>query len=136
MDRILVAIDDSREARDALKYALEQFTEATIYAVHVPEVSNVTLDTSYDASMTNEAEERAQDVLETATTIAEEYGRTIETELAYGHPAKAIVSYATETEIDQIVVGSRGKGGVKRVLLGSIAETIIRRADCPVTVVR
>ena len=136
MDRILVAIDDSQEARDALKHALEQFSEATIYVVHVPEVANITLDTSYDASMTDEAEERAKDILETARTIAGEYGRPIETELVFGHPAKAVVSYATENEIDQIVIGSRGKGGVKRVLLGSIAETIIRRADCPVTVVR
>ncbi|WP_137289846.1 universal stress protein [Natronorubrum halophilum] len=136
MNRVLVAIDDSREARDALKYALEQFPNATVYAAHVPEVANVSFDTSLGASMTDEAEDRAEDVLETATTIAGEHGRTIETELVFGHPAKAMVSYAEENDIDQIIVGSRGRNGVDRLLLGSVAETIIRRANCPVTVVR
>ncbi|MXV64146.1 universal stress protein [Natronorubrum sp. JWXQ-INN-674] len=136
MDRVLVAVDDSQEARDALKYALEQFPEATIYAAHVPEVQNISFDTSATASMTDEAEDRAEAILETAMTIAAEHDRTIEPELVFGHPAKAMVSYAEENDIDQIVVGSRGKDGVKRVLLGSIAETIMRRANCPVTVVR
>ncbi|WP_436347836.1 universal stress protein [Natronorubrum sp. FCH18a] len=135
MDRVLVALDDSPEARDALHYALEQFPETTIYVAHVPEVPTMSFDSNAE-SVTDEAEEQAHAVLETATSIAAEHERSIETELVFGHPAKAIVSYAEENDIDHIVVGSHGKDGVKRVLLGSIAETILRRADCPVTVVR
>ncbi|SIR74713.1 universal stress protein [Natronorubrum thiooxidans] len=136
MDRVLVAIDDSREARDALKYALEQFSDATIHVIHVPEVPSVSFDMAPDSSMTDQAEDQAADILESAREIASERGRTVETDVVFGHPAKATISYAEDNDIEQIIVGSRGKGGMKRVLLGSVAETIIRRADCPVTVVR
>ncbi|MCU4743510.1 universal stress protein [Halobacteria archaeon AArc-m2/3/4] len=134
MERVLVAMDDSEEARMALEHAFERFPEATVHVVHVPETSNFTFD--FDSTITEEAQKRAETVLEEARTVANEYDRTIEAELVFGHAAEAVVSYADEHDIDQIITGSRGAEGPKRLLLGSVAETIVRRASCPVTVVR
>ncbi|QFU83028.1 universal stress protein [Natronorubrum aibiense] len=136
MDCILVAVDDSPEARNALDYALEQFPDATIRVIHVPEFTSGSFDMDAEATVTEQAEQQAADVLEHARELAAERGRPIETEVVFGHPAKATLAYADDNDIEQIVVGSRGQGGMKRILLGSVAETIMRRADCPVTVVR
>ncbi|WP_276253375.1 universal stress protein [Halomontanus rarus] len=130
MKRVLVAMDDSQEAKAALAHALEQFPDAAIHVVHALETSTVTFD--LDSTVTEEAET----ILEEAETTANESGRTVETEVIFGHAAKAVVSYADDNDIDQIVVGSRGASGAERLLLGSVAETIVRRAACPVTVVR
>ncbi|MFC4438019.1 MULTISPECIES: universal stress protein [Natrialbaceae] len=133
---VLVAVDDSEEARQALEHALETFPDAAIRVVTVLEVELSDMPGSSDASAEDAAREDAEEILSDAVAIAEEYGQTVETDVVTGHPAKATVSFADERDVDHIVIGSRGKGGVKRVLLGSVAETVVRRADCPVTVVR
>jgi nucleotide-binding universal stress UspA family protein len=52
-----------------------------------------------------------------------------------GHPADEIVRYAQDYDADLIVIGTRGYGGIKRVLLGSIANRVMRQATCPVLIV-
>jgi nucleotide-binding universal stress UspA family protein len=53
-----------------------------------------------------------------------------------GHPAGELLTLASEAGADEIYVGTHGRGGVKRLLLGSVAETVVRKAGCPVIVVR
>jgi len=53
-----------------------------------------------------------------------------------GHPAEEIVAAARTWGADLIVIGSHGRGGLGRVLLGSVAESVMRHAPCPVLVVR
>jgi nucleotide-binding universal stress UspA family protein len=53
-----------------------------------------------------------------------------------GHPAEEIVAAAKAWPADLIVIGSHGRGGLGRVLLGSVAEAVMRHAPCPVLVVR
>jgi len=53
-----------------------------------------------------------------------------------GRPADESIALADTDEIDQVVMGSRGLSGVKRLLLGSVAETVVRRATVPVNIVR
>lgn len=71
-----------------------------------------------------------------AEATAKEYDRAVETEPIFGQPAKAVVSYVDERDGDRIVVGSGGKSGPTRGLLGSVAETVTRRASGPATIVR
>ncbi|MFC6764298.1 universal stress protein, partial [Natrinema soli] len=71
-----------------------------------------------------------------ADARAADHGRSIDTTVVVGQPADAIVDHATENEIDLIVVGSHGRTGFSRVLLGSVAERIARQAPVPVTIVR
>jgi nucleotide-binding universal stress UspA family protein len=81
-------------------------------------------------------EEHAQEQLKTAT---EEHGRanfTIKsTQVRAISAAGAILDYATENEIDLVVMGTHGRRGLRRLLLGSVAEEVVRLAPCPVLTV-
>ena len=82
------------------------------------------------------AEERAAGLLEEAEATAAEANLDIETDSTVGRPARTIVEYADEEGFDHIIVGSHGGKGLSRVLLGSVAETVVRRSSVPVTVAR
>jgi nucleotide-binding universal stress UspA family protein len=66
----------------------------------------------------------------------EEYTGTVTTELIYGRPVHVIPRYVETHGVDEVVIGSRGRDGTARLLLGSVAETVVRRVPIPVTVVR
>ncbi len=139
---ILVPIDGSPQAQEALEYAMREFPEATFTALTLFNPAEMGAGgtemgmASYADRWMEIEEERAEERFERARALAEEHGVTIETETDLGRPARAIVDYAEEHSIDQIVMGSHGRDGVSRVLLGSVAETVVRRSPCPVTVVR
>jgi nucleotide-binding universal stress UspA family protein len=82
------------------------------------------------------AKDRAEDRLEDARERAAEAGVEVATDIDTGRPARTIVDYAEEHDVDGIVMGSHGRDGVARVLLGSVAETVVRRSPIPVTIVR
>ena len=75
-------------------------------------------------------------LLERATETAGGRGVTPETAVATGKPARLIVDYAEEHDVDHIVLGSHGRRGLARVLIGSVAETVVRRSPASVTVIR
>ena len=64
------------------------------------------------------------------------FGGRLLTHVASGSACKQILQVAIDVQADLLVVGTHGRGGVKRVLLGSVAETVVRKASCPVLVVR
>ncbi len=68
--------------------------------------------------------------------MAESGVESVERVIEVGRPTKVIVEYADEHDINQIVMGSHGRSGMSRILLGSVAEIVVRRASVPVTVVR
>lgn len=132
MEKIVVPVDGSEESMDALRYAFGLFPTATIEIVHIIEV-----DSFPDSKNAVElAAERADEVLSQAESVAAEANRDIETVRLRGHAAKAIATYAEENDADHIVLGSTGRTGLKRVLFGSVAESVTRRASVPVTIVR
>jgi nucleotide-binding universal stress UspA family protein len=81
-------------------------------------------------------EELAEELLEMVKAYAAKRGADIETDMLRGRPDRAIVQRAGEGEYDLIVIGSHGRDGVARVLLGSVAEKVVRRSPVPVLVVR
>ncbi|WP_331236543.1 universal stress protein [Natronorarus salvus] len=137
---VLVPVDGSPASRRAAEYAYEQFPDATVRLLYV-------LDPMVDYSRrlafpgyTDEDEytterEEADAILDSLVRDAPEE-IAVETELAAGAPAGAIVEFCDENDVDQIVIGSHGREGVARFLLGSVAETVVRRSVVPVTVVR
>ena len=68
--------------------------------------------------------------------VTDAYDATFATETVVGRPARTIVDYAEQEDVDAVVIGSHGGEAVGRVLLGSVAETVVRRSPVPVTVVR
>ena len=140
-DSVLVAFDGSPLSERALTYAVENFPNATITATYVIDPIDSIVDVESGGlpvaeGWYDEAKERATAVLESAGTLAADHGVDLETATGVGKPARAIVDYADEHGIDQIVMGSHGRSGIDRAILGSVAETVTRRAGVPVTIVR
>jgi nucleotide-binding universal stress UspA family protein len=137
--RLLVPLDGSPPSQEALRYALETFPDATIVLVHVltPIDGNVGPDglLSDPAGVVDSQRARAEELFDEAEATAGD-DRAVERELLAGRPATEIVECAAEHDIDQIVMGSHGRDGAARLLLGSVSETVVRRSPVPVTVVR
>ncbi|NHX35265.1 MULTISPECIES: universal stress protein [Halolamina] len=140
---VLVAVDGSPQAAAALEHALAQFPDADIVALTAidPVAAGYASAPgpdggSYPGEWVEQANERADWILDEAVETAADEGREIETVRVNDRPARAIVEYAGEEAVDHIVIGSHGRTGVTRVLLGSVAEKVVRRSPCPVTVVR
>ncbi|MBZ6497065.1 universal stress protein [Natrinema longum] len=134
MTRILVPVDGSTGAEQALEEAFELFPDADIRVLHVIQVTRIPSDpetTPYEY-----AKEKGDGFLEDAETIAAEHDRDIETALTEGNAGRAIRKYINAHDIDHVVMGSTGRSGVSRLLLGSVAETVTRRSPVSVTIVR
>ena len=77
-----------------------------------------------------------QEALDDVTQVATDRGVPVETEMAEGSPAREIIRTADRQDCDLIVMGTHGRGGLDRLLLGSVAEKVVRGAEIPVTTVR
>lgn len=147
--RILVAVDGSAEAAEALRFAATEWPDAELTALHVinPADSATGADGGFPGASDQwyeSAKQRGDRILREA---AEAVDREIETRLEVGRPTKTILDVAggeeavgeekdTGEPFDHVVLASRGRTGLSRVLLGSVAEGVVRRAEVPVTVVR
>jgi nucleotide-binding universal stress UspA family protein len=135
---ILVATDGSAMNQAALAEAF-RIGKACVSMVHAVYVADTSaLETGPADMMVGEA----WDILPIegkralARVREKAAGVNLETALLYGKPAEEIVRYAREKGVDLIVIGSQGKQGITRLLLGSVAENVIRTAPCKVLVVR
>jgi len=138
--RILVATDGSEEATLAAKTAAEvaHGTYSELYLVSVADAYSSSDDVHKPESVEN-LRQRAQDVLDDQVTKIEQSGGEVAREyvrLSQRHPADEIVRVAEETRVDLVVMGSRGLGGLRRALMGSVSDSVVRHAHCPVLVVR
>lgn len=135
---VLVPLDGSEAAERALEYAIETHPDADLTILHVIEVSSASEITglSTDGEVQQGLEERAAEIFDRAERIAADagFGGEIETKTGFGSATRSIVDHAEDADV--VVMGSAGRHGVSRLLLGSVAETVVRRAPVPVTVVR
>ncbi|MFB6128000.1 MAG: universal stress protein [Halolamina sp.] len=143
---VLVPMDGSEQSEAALDHALTRFEDpvVTVLSVVDPVATGYEVAPGAGPAATGvenwyeQAEMRAERIVTAAEDrVAEtDADATVETATEIGDPARTIVAYADEHDVDHVVVGSHGRTGLTRVLLGSVAESVVRRADCPVTVVR
>ncbi|MFD1562511.1 universal stress protein [Haloarchaeobius amylolyticus] len=138
--RILVAFDESPQATAALHHALSTYTDAEIHVLHVRDpqewVSADGLNGFYSETAYTQSQESSERLLEEATKIAAEYNADLKTDTTVGTAAASIVRYAEDHDIDHIVLGSHGRRGLSRFLLGSVAERVARRSPGSVTIIR
>lgn len=139
VEEVLVAFDGTPLSEKALEHAIVVYPDAKIAVLHVIDY----IEESYgakaligDRALRERARNRSEELLADAETMAAEHDRAVATETAVGKSADEIVEYAETHDVDVIVIGSHGRSGVYRMLLGSVAETVMRRASMPVTVVR
>lgn len=140
---ILVPHDGSTNAQAAFRYALETFPNARIVLFHAIDPFEVTAADEQLPPLTDEwldeQRSRAEQLFEDARANLEDEATAsveIETETGVGSPAQTIVAAVDETDTDQIVMGNRGQSGAAGARMGSTAETVVKRADVPVTIVR
>jgi nucleotide-binding universal stress UspA family protein len=139
--RLLVPVDGSDPADTALSFALEEYPDASITVLSVIDPTEMGYGSMEAAPSTFDrlqeaARERAENVLADAESMAADHGVDVATETVIGVPSREIVEWAEEHDVDGVVIGSHGRDGVTRVLLGSVAESVVRRSPVPVTVVR
>ncbi len=136
---VLVAYDGSEPARQAAERAFAEHADEEIILLRVVEAADgyteagIELVREYLANRRKRASERMDEEL---TELVGSKDVDFRTEIAVGDPAREIVRFADEHDIDHIIIGNHGRSGVSRVLLGSVAEKVIRRSSVPVTVVR
>jgi nucleotide-binding universal stress UspA family protein len=142
--KILLASDGSREAELAARTAadLATSTNSELHLITVPDSTYHTHELRFRYETYEEALEavkgETQKVLDEQVQKVEEAGGTVkEAHPRIGErPDQAIIHLAEELGIGLIVMGSRGLGGVRRALMGSISYSVVRYAHCPVMIVR
>jgi nucleotide-binding universal stress UspA family protein len=141
--RILLATDGSEEAELAALRAVE-LADATDSELHVVHVGVVPIflksypgTLGYYDKLYEQIEEVSTELLRKQTWRVKAVGGTVAgAHLRMGEAALEIVALAEELQADLIVMGSRGLGGVRRALIGSVSDSVVRHAHCPVLVVR
>ena len=138
--KILIATDGSEYTKEAVKkgLSLAKMLDAEVIGLYVVDVSPIvplTLDET-TFPMVEFLRNEGEDVLGRLKKQAEEMGVRIRTMKKEGIPADEILNTAEEEDVDLIVIGTLGRSALEKLLLGSVAEKVIRHAPCPVLVVR
>lgn len=141
--RILVPVDFSQHSEQALKYAaaLAEKFGAELFLIHVFQDLTV-----YQTEVVSGAPPIMPPVEQLTASIRGDMARLVQeknlqrfathTEIVEGAPVEEIVDYAKEKDIDLIVLGTHGRGWLAHVIMGSVAEKVVRKAPCPVLTVR
>jgi universal stress protein A len=130
LQRILCPIDFSDCSQAVNEYAsvLAQATGAELIYLHICQ-PQIPYDSFAFVNVNATGEEDREQLLEFKPTVSGVDAHHI---VEFGAPADRIVEYARESDADLIVMGTHGRTGVSRALMGSIAEAVVRRATCPV----
>lgn len=143
LQNILLATDFSEPSSAALEYAkaLARAFSARIHVLHVLEdlAAHAWTTEVYVAALPgvhDEMEKQARERLEAIFTPEDATAFRARIELRTGSPFVEIVRYAREENIDLIVLGTHGRGPIAHMLLGSVAERVVRKSPCPVLTVR
>jgi nucleotide-binding universal stress UspA family protein len=141
--KILLATDGSLESELALSTAIDlaNSTSSELHVVHVVGLYHPDLLSLRDPALFEERlqglEQETEEVFNGQVRKIEEAGGTVqEAYLRRGRTDQDIVHLGEEIGAGLIVIGSRGHGGVRRALMGSVCDSVIRHAHCPVLVVR
>jgi nucleotide-binding universal stress UspA family protein len=137
--RVLVPIDSTDPGQRAVALAFDLFGGETVVLLHVinPAEAGFSTETAmptFPEGWYKEEKERVQELFDEIEEMAADHEVTIERRIELGNPARTIIETIDDDSIDHVVMGSHGRKGVSRILLGSVAEAVVRRAEVPVTV--
>jgi len=139
-ERILVPTDGSGATERAVREAVDLAAAhgATIHALYVLNTASfASIPTESSVEGVSEMLEREGDIaLDEVETVANERGVPVERVKLDGSPSREIVRYAEREGCDLVVMGTHGRGGIDRLLLGSVAEKVVRSSSVPVLTVR
>ena len=136
---IVIATDGSENTQKAISYGIKlaKLSGATVHALHVVDISSVSQSwTAGKETMREILTKDGQKATSKVKELGEASGVDVKEVLLEGHPSKEIIDFAENNDIDLIVMGTLGKTGLDRFLMGSVAETVVRNSKVPVLVVR
>lgn len=135
---ILFPTDGGQASEAAMDHAVELAaeTDARLHALYVLDTTSYpALDAGREA-VRSALEEEGKTALEAVTDAAEAAGVSAVSELVSETPHRGIMEYATANNVDLIVMGTHGRTGLDRYLLGSVTERVVRTSEIPVLTVR
>jgi nucleotide-binding universal stress UspA family protein len=136
---ILVAYDGSHPAQKALERAVRAANGEEIILLRVIEAADGMIEAGWGIvqdRLKEMQEEMKSELSEDIKTFLDTEDVEFQVETVVGKPSREIVSFAEENDVSEIVIGSHGREGVSRVLLGNVAENVVRRSPITVIVVR
>ena len=144
LKKILVPTDFSEDSERAAVYAVELARRYGANEVHCIHVSDIPADLLATSAyyMTGPSEQFVEQVRTEGRKSLEAFVKANFKDLAVkavfleGRPFVEIIRYARENQIDLIIISTHGRGGITHALFGSVAETVVRKAPCPVLVVK
>ena len=138
-DRILLPTDGSDGTQSAIDHAIElaEYTGATLHILYVVDTSvAAAVPEAQTYTISEIFEEAGSQVLDAVRDQATERGVPVETAIRHGSAHTEILAAADESNAEIIVMGTHGRTGINRMLLGSVADRVIRHASQPVLVKR
>jgi nucleotide-binding universal stress UspA family protein len=145
--KIMIATDGSDCSKLAADKGIElaRLSGGMVYAVFVVSTASLSIDGDYFSSMGvnpyweliyDSLKNQGQKALDYVKDLGKMKGINVESVLLEGHPADELIQYAEENKMDIIVMGTLGRTGLDRLLLGSVAGNLVRHSKVPVMVVR
>jgi nucleotide-binding universal stress UspA family protein len=139
-ERILVPTDGSSAGRRAVEHAAalaatHGATVVGVYVVNTAGYAGLPMESSWEG-LDDMLRADGDAALETVREVAENRGVPVETHVLEGSPSRQIVEFAEREGCDLVVMSTHGRGGIDRLLLGSVAEKVVRSANVPVMTVR
>lgn len=135
---ILLPTDGSDGADAALGYAIDHALahDATLHVLYVIEETIPALEAGAP-DVLDTLEEEGQRIIENAREEAKAAGvESTRGSVGGGSPYRQILEYVDDNDIDLVVMGTHGRRGIDRILLGSVTEKVVRTAECPVLTVQ
>jgi len=138
LKKVLLAFDGSRGSWRALEWAagLVRLVGAELVAVTVVKPPEFSSSISEVEEFYEDAEKYYRPEIEKLQEYGRQSGVEIKTVFLRGHPAESIVKYAIDRRFDLIVMGTRGLGGFKSMIIGSVAQKVTSYSQVPVTIIR
>src|SRR5215213_8194732 len=150
--KILLATDDSSEAELATQTAVDlaRMSDSELHVIHVLDVAPSAMlypeatdpegielpDPILEEDLEQSSEQRGRELLDAEVERVRAVGGTVaQAHLMIGDAAREIVHLAEDVGAGLVVMGSRGRGGISRALMGSVSDSVVRHAHCPVMVV-
>lgn len=141
--KILCPVDFSESSDHAMRYALafSETYQAELIFVHVMDYATLDMPDypsviEFSANIIEQMKEIFEKRLEELTEIEKKEYENISSRLVSGTPFYEIINLAKEEKVDLIVIGTHGRTGLAHVLMGSVAEKVVRKAPCPVLTVK
>jgi nucleotide-binding universal stress UspA family protein len=138
-EKILIATDGSEYTKNAVDYGIDLAKNTgaklfTIYVIDTAAFASIPMDAAWE-SMYELLKQEGDVAIKYVTDKAKAEGLEVEGNLIEGHPADEIIKYSENNSISLIIMGTLGKSGLDRFLLGSVAEKVVRNSKIPVLVV-